>query len=59
MSTTPDRHARAMLPIPVRTAPGLTTYDAKDPDASHPRSSRCSHRQVPQEERLRIAMSRQ
>ena len=36
MSTTPDRHARAMLPIPDRTAPGLTTYDAKDPDASHP-----------------------
>ena len=27
----PDRHARTMLPIPDRPAPGLTTYDAKDP----------------------------
>ncbi len=32
----PDRHARAMLPIPDRPAPGLTTYDAKDPDTSYP-----------------------
>ena len=31
-----DRHARAMLPIPDRPAPGLTTYDAKDPDTSFP-----------------------
>ena len=32
----PDQHARTMLPIPDRPAPGLTTYDAKDPDTSYP-----------------------
>ncbi|KQW05387.1 arylsulfatase [Leifsonia sp. Root4] len=32
----PDRHARAMLPIPDRPAPTLTTYDAKDPDTAYP-----------------------
>jgi arylsulfatase A-like enzyme len=32
----PDRHARTMLPIPDRQAPGLTTYDAKDPDTAYP-----------------------
>jgi hypothetical protein len=32
----PDRHARATLPIPDRVAPGLTTYDAKDPDTAFP-----------------------
>jgi arylsulfatase A-like enzyme len=32
----PDRHARSMLPIPDRPAPGLTTYDAKDPDTHYP-----------------------
>jgi len=32
----PDRHARALLPIPDRPSPGLTTYDAKDPDTSFP-----------------------
>jgi arylsulfatase len=32
----PDRHARSMLPIPDRPAPGLTTYDAKDPDTEYP-----------------------
>jgi arylsulfatase A-like enzyme len=31
-----DRHARIMLPIPDRPAPGLTTYDAKDPDTAFP-----------------------
>ncbi|WP_256795266.1 arylsulfatase [Terrabacter sp. Ter38] len=31
-----DRHARTMLPIPDRAAPGLTTYDAKDPDTVFP-----------------------
>lgn len=31
-----DRLARSMLPIPDRPAPGLTTYDAKDPDTSYP-----------------------
>ncbi|MEZ0447499.1 arylsulfatase [Cellulomonas sp. ICMP 17802] len=31
-----DRHARTMLPIPDRRAPGLTTYDAKDPDTAFP-----------------------
>ncbi|KRC61106.1 arylsulfatase [Agromyces sp. Root81] len=32
----PDRHARTMLPIPDRPAPGLTTYDAKDPNTAYP-----------------------
>ncbi len=32
----PDRHSRTMLPIPDRPAPGLTTYDAKDPDTTYP-----------------------
>jgi arylsulfatase A-like enzyme len=32
----PDRHARSMLPIPDRRSPGLTTYDAKDPDTAFP-----------------------
>ena len=32
----PDAHARAMLPIPDRPAPGLTTYDAKDPETAFP-----------------------
>src|SRR4030095_3164347 len=31
----PDRHERSMLPIPDRPAPGLTTYDAKDPDTAY------------------------
>jgi arylsulfatase A-like enzyme len=33
---TADRHLRGSLPIPDRRAPGLTTYDAKDPDTSFP-----------------------
>ena len=32
----PDRHIRAMLPIPDRAASGLTTYDAKDPETAYP-----------------------
>jgi len=32
----PDVHARTMLPIPDRPLPGLTTYDAKDPDTAFP-----------------------
>src|SRR6478609_3325042 len=32
---TPDPHARTMLPIPDRRRPGLTTYDAKDPETSY------------------------
>jgi arylsulfatase A-like enzyme len=32
----PDRFARTMLPIPDRPAPGLTTYDAKDPQTRYP-----------------------
>ncbi|WP_022892581.1 arylsulfatase [Agromyces subbeticus] len=32
----PDRHARSMLPIPDRPVPGLTTYDAKDPQTAYP-----------------------
>lgn len=31
-----DSHARTMLPIPDRSAPGLTTFDAKDPDTAFP-----------------------
>jgi arylsulfatase A-like enzyme len=31
-----DRHARTMLPIPDRPVPGLTTYDAKDPETAFP-----------------------
>src|SRR4051812_2444288 len=33
---THDRHSRGILPIPDRPAPGLTTYDAKDPDTKFP-----------------------
>ena len=33
---THDQHARTMLPIPDRPRPGLTTYDAKDPETSFP-----------------------
>ena len=36
MTNSPDRHARSVLPIPDRPAPGLTTYDAKDPETSFP-----------------------
>ncbi len=36
MASSPDRHARAMLPIPDRPRPGLTTYDAKDPETAYP-----------------------
>src|SRR6266536_4015473 len=36
MTNAPDRHTRAILPIPDRPAPGLTTYDAKDPDTAYP-----------------------
>jgi arylsulfatase A-like enzyme len=36
MSNSPDRQSRAVLPIPDRPAPGLTTYDAKDPDTFFP-----------------------
>ena len=36
MTGAPDRHARATLPIPDVPRPGLTTYDAKDPDTSYP-----------------------
>src|SRR6478752_1842113 len=31
-----DSHARTMLPIPHRRKPGLTTYDARDPETSFP-----------------------
>jgi arylsulfatase A-like enzyme len=36
MAAAPDRHARTVLPIPDRPAPGLTTYDAKDPETTYP-----------------------
>ena len=32
----PAHHARTTLPIPDRDVPGLTTYDAKDPDTTFP-----------------------
>src|ERR687889_2934749 len=31
-----DEPQREILPIPDRPAPGLTTYDAKDPDTAYP-----------------------
>jgi arylsulfatase A-like enzyme len=31
-----DRHSRGILPIPDSRAPGLTTFDAKDPDTAFP-----------------------
>ena len=36
MANTPDRHARAVLPIPDRPSVGLTTFDAKDPETTYP-----------------------
>ena len=36
MTRDDDRHLRAVLPIPDRPAPGLTTYDAKDPNTAFP-----------------------
>ena len=36
MPNQPDRHSRSSLPIPDRLGPGLTTYDAKNPDTSYP-----------------------
>jgi hypothetical protein len=40
MPNQPDKHLRAQLPIPEVPRPGLTTYDAKDPDTTYlsPRS---------------------
>ena len=31
-----DKHSRSVLPIPDISRPGLTTYDAKDPDTKYP-----------------------
>ncbi len=36
MPNQPDKHLRAYLPIPDVSKPGLTTYDAKDPDTKFP-----------------------
>ena len=36
MSTQPDRHARAILPIPDRAYAGAVLYDAKNPDVRFP-----------------------
>src|SRR5512137_2794563 len=36
MSKQHDQHLRSMLPIPDIVKPGLTTYDAKDPDTKYP-----------------------
>ena len=36
MANQPDKHLRAMLPIPDLSKPGLTTYDAKDPETKYP-----------------------
>ena len=35
-TTTEDQPQRAILPIPDQVQAGLTTYDAKDPDAEFP-----------------------
>jgi arylsulfatase A-like enzyme len=36
MSSQPDKHQRAVLPIPERAYQGLIKYDAKDPEAKFP-----------------------
>jgi arylsulfatase A-like enzyme len=36
MSSQPDKHQRAVLPIPQRAYQGLIKYDAKDPEAKFP-----------------------
>src|SRR5512136_1414634 len=36
MANQPDKYLRAQLPIPEVSRPGLTTYDAKDPDTRYP-----------------------
>jgi hypothetical protein len=36
MTNQADRHLRAQLHIPELPKPGLTTYDAKDPDTHFP-----------------------
>ena len=36
MPNRPDKHARTTLPVPDRPQPGLTTYDAKDPNTTYP-----------------------
>jgi len=36
MPNRPDKHARTNLPVPDRPQPGLTTYDAKDPNTTYP-----------------------
>jgi arylsulfatase len=36
MPNKPDKHQRSILPIPDVPRPGLTTYDAKDPDTTYP-----------------------
>ena len=38
--SSPDRHACALLPIPDRPVPGLTTDDAKDAAMAFPPISR-------------------
>ncbi len=36
MASAADIHHRTQLPVPDRVAPGVTTYDAKDPDTHYP-----------------------
>ena len=36
MARQSDKHSRAVLPIPDVPKPGLTTYDAKDPETKYP-----------------------
>ena len=36
MANQPNNHLRAILPIPDVVKPGLTTYDAKDPETHYP-----------------------
>ncbi len=70
MANQPDRHLRAMLPIPDVVMPGLTTYDAKDPGTKYPPTGKINWVQIDvgkddhdhfidPEERLRVAMARQ
>jgi hypothetical protein len=51
---------RQILPIPDQPHVGLTTYDAKDPDAAFPPIEPLRPPDgAPVEERLKVAMARQ
>ena len=46
MSARVDSQQRSVLPIADRAHVGLITYDAKDPDTTFRRSSRCGRRRA-------------